>query len=220
MKWVQPAHPCFVPIPAFAPCPGSSRVAFPRAVHSREAAAALTSGCIDLDSSAVIRIHVLAAEDFPRTRMAPNTQRIEVTLETLLESVDLAESITMRIAEAAGFPDEEIHKIGMAVREGVINAYNYGNQQDRQKKILMTVELAPENMTVKVIDQGQGFELTEIPDPLAEENLLRTSGRGLFLMRAFMDEFKVERGPEGGAQLVMIKKLPHVLSDNHKHQPE
>ena len=103
--------------------------------------------------------------------MAANTQRIEVTLETLLESVDLAESITMRIAEAAGFPDEEIHKIGMAVREGVINAYNYGNQQDRQKKILMTVELAPENMTVRVIDQGQGFELTEIPDPLAEENL-------------------------------------------------
>src|ERR1700689_5171577 len=146
--------------------------------------------------------------------MAANTQRIEVTLETLLESVDLAESITMRIAEAAGFPDEEIHKIGMAVREGVINAYNYGNQQDRQKKILMTVELAPDNMTVKVIDQGQGFELTEIPDPLAEENLLRTSGRGLFLMRAFMDEFKVERGPEGGAQLVMIKKLPHVHSAN------
>ena len=55
--------------------------------------------------------------------------------------MDLAESITMRIAEAAGFPDEEIHKIGMAVREGVINAYNYGNQQDRRKKILMTVEL-------------------------------------------------------------------------------
>ena len=152
--------------------------------------------------------------------MAANTQRIEVTLETLLESVDLAESITMRIAEAAGFPDEEIHKIGMAVREGVINAYNYGNQQDRQKKILMTVELAPETMVVKVIDQGQGFELTEIPDPLAEENLLRTSGRGLFLMRAFMDEFKVERGPEGGAQLVMIKKLPHVQSENGKHQPE
>ena len=146
--------------------------------------------------------------------MAANTQRIEVTLETLLESVDLAESITMRIAEAAGFPDEEIHKIGMAVREGVINAYNYGNQQDRQKKILMTVELAPEDMTVRIIDQGQGFELTEIPDPLAEENLLRTSGRGLFLMRAFMDEFNVHTAPGGGAELVMVKKLPEPVSGN------
>jgi serine/threonine-protein kinase RsbW len=152
--------------------------------------------------------------------MPNKSKRIEVTLETLLESVDLAESISMRVAEAAGFSEEEVHKIGMAVREGVINAYNYGNQQDRRKKIMMTVELQPETMIVKVLDQGHGFELTEIPDPLAEENLLRTSGRGLFLMRAFMDEFKVGRGPEGGAELVMIKKLPQTVSGNGTHQPE
>jgi serine/threonine-protein kinase RsbW len=152
--------------------------------------------------------------------MAAKTQRIEVMLETLLESVDLAESISMRVAEAAGFPEEEVHKIGMAVREGVINAYNYGNQQDRRKKIMMSVELQPETMIVRVLDQGKGFELTEIPDPLAEENLLRTSGRGLFLMRAFMDDFRVEHGPEGGAQLIMIKKLPQPVSGNGKHKPE
>ena len=146
--------------------------------------------------------------------MAAKTQRIEVMLETLLESVDLAESISMRVAEAAGFPEEEVHKIGMAVREGVINAYNYGNQQDRHKKIMMTVELQPDNMIVRVLDQGKGFELTEIPDPLAEENLLRTSGRGIFLMRAFMDDLAVRRGPTGGADLVMIKKLPHPVSGN------
>jgi serine/threonine-protein kinase RsbW len=140
--------------------------------------------------------------------MADKTQRIEVTLETVLDSVDLAESIVMRIAEASGFSEEDIHKIGMAVREGVINAYNYGNQQDRGKKILLTVELEPCRMVVRVLDEGKGFELHEIPDPLAEENLLRTSGRGLFLMRAFMDDFHVERGPRGGAELVMIKRLP------------
>ena len=71
-------------------------------------------------------------------------------------------------------------------------------------------------MIVRVLDQGHGFELTEIPDPLAEENLLRTSGRGLFLMRAFMDDFKVGRGPEGGAELTMIKKLPQPVSGNGK----
>src|ERR1700685_4827483 len=148
------------------------------------------------------------------------TPSLEITLETLLESVDLAENIAVRAARAAGFPEEEIHKIGMAVREGVVNAYNYGNKQDRHKKIMMTVELQPDNMIVRVLDQGKGFELTEIPDPLAEENLLRTSGRGLFLMRAFMDDFRVERGPEGGAHLIMIKKLPQSVSDNGKHKPE
>jgi len=108
----------------------------------------------------------------------------------------------------------------MAVREGVINAYNYGNQQDRSKKIRLTVELSPETMSVLVLDQGKGFELKEVPDPLAEENLLRTSGRGLFLMRAFMDEFAVRPGPGGGAELVMVKKLPQRVSDNGGGQPE
>ena len=140
--------------------------------------------------------------------MAAQTKRIEVALETLLDSVDLAEEIALRIADAAGFDEEDCHKIGMAVREGVINAYNYGNQQERSKKIFLTVELHPDKMVVRVLDQGPGFEITEVPDPLAEENLLRTSGRGLFLMRAFMDEFAVQRGPAGGAELVMAKRYP------------
>lgn len=157
---------------------------------------------------------------FARIRMATTTQRIEVTLETLIESVDLAESIVMRVAEAAGFGDEDAHKIGMAVREGLINAYHYGNQHDRAKKILLVVELDRERMTVRVLDQGKGFELTEVPDPLAEENLLRTSGRGIFLMRAFMDEIDVQHAPNGGAELVLVKNLPHPVSDHEDRQSE
>jgi len=141
--------------------------------------------------------------------MIESTKRIEVTLETLLDSVDLAEHISIGIATAAGFEDEDCHKIGMAVREGVINAYNYGNQRERSKKIFLMVELKPEKMVIHVIDQGPGFEATEIPDPLSEENLLRTSGRGLFLMRSFMDEFGVHKGQNGGAELIMAKLFPH-----------
>jgi len=148
------------------------------------------------------------------------TQRLEVTLETQLESVDLAENIVMRVAEAAGFGEDDIHKLGMAVRAGVINAYNYGNCQDRRKKILLGVEFDPEKMVVHIIDEGRGFELTEVADPLAEENLLRTSGRGLFLMRAFTDEMTVQRGPQGGADLMMAKKLPHRVSGNGQSQSE
>jgi len=152
--------------------------------------------------------------------MAATNQRLEVTLETQLESVDLAESIVMRVAEAAGFSEDEIHKLGMAVREGVINAYNYGNCQDRRKKIQLAVEFDPEKMVVHIVDEGCGFELSEVADPLAEENLLRTSGRGIFLMRAFMDDLAVRRGPTGGADLVMSKKLPHAVSGNGECQPE
>lgn len=140
--------------------------------------------------------------------MTAPSHRIEVTLESMIESVDLAEGIVMRICEAAGFSEEDSHKIGMSVREAVINAYHYGNREDRAKKILFTVELNAEKMTVRVLDQGPGFEVEEVPDPLSEENLLRTSGRGIFLMKAFMDEFVVNNPPSGGAELVMAKRLP------------
>ncbi len=152
--------------------------------------------------------------------MPATTQRLEVTLETALESVDLAENIVKRIAEAAGFSHEEIDKIAMAVREGVINAYNYGNRHDPRKKIGLVVEFGPDKMTVHVRDEGAGFDPAEIPDPLAEDNLLRTSGRGLFLIRAFMDDFAVQRRPGGGAELVMSKKLPHPLFGDNRPQTE
>jgi serine/threonine-protein kinase RsbW len=142
--------------------------------------------------------------------MTAPIKRAEITLETKLESVDLAEEIAIRIAEDAGFDEENRHKIGMSVREAVINAHKYGNQATREKKIRLIVELEPEKLVVHVVDEGQGFDPASVPDPLQEENLLRTSGRGLFLMRAFMDEFVVQRAPEGGTELVMAKRLPHA----------
>jgi serine/threonine-protein kinase RsbW len=152
--------------------------------------------------------------------MADPNQRLEVTLDTQLESVDLAENIVTRVAEAAGFGEDDLHKLGMAVREGVINAYNYGNCQDRRKKIRLAVEFEAETMIVHVVDEGCGFELSDVEDPLAEENLLRTSGRGIFLMRAFMDGLAVRKASTGGADLVMSKKLPHRVSGNGKSQSE
>ncbi len=112
--------------------------------------------------------------------MAPPTHRIEVTLESMIESVDLAESIVMRICEAAGFSEEDSHKIGMSVREAVINAYHYGNREDRAKKILFTVELNAEKMIVRVLDQGPGFEVEEVPDPAIGGEFAADFGAGDF----------------------------------------
>ena len=146
--------------------------------------------------------------------MATETQRIEVTLETLLDSVDLSEEMALRIAGEAGFDDEDCHKIGMSVREGIINAYTYGNRQERGRKILLTFELAEKKIVVHILDEGRNFSLADVPDPLAEENLLRTSGRGIFLMRAFMDEFDIHPGPTGCTELVMSKFLPSAPGSN------
>lgn len=140
-------------------------------------------------------------------RSGKEGQRIEITLEAILDSVGLAEEMCTRIAGAAGFDDDDCFKIGMSVREGVINAYNYGSQKQREKKIFVTFELTQDKFIIYVRDQGRGFNLEDVPDPLADENILKSSGRGIFLMRSFMDEFEVHHASEGGAEIVMAKRL-------------
>jgi serine/threonine-protein kinase RsbW len=149
--------------------------------------------------------------------MNSQPKRIEVTLETLLDSVDLAEDITVRVAEAAGFDEEDRHRIGISVREGMINAVIYGNLQQREKRVFLTLEFTSQRMTIRILDEGQGFELTAVPDPLAEENLLKSSGRGILLMRSFMDEFNVVRGKNGGAEVIMVKRASSAPGTNEQH---
>jgi serine/threonine-protein kinase RsbW len=140
--------------------------------------------------------------------MPSDLQHVEVTLESLIDSVSLAEEICMRITEAAGFDEGECYKISMAVREGVVNAVNYGNRLERAKKVHLIFERGPDKLVIHVLDQGTGFNLADVPDPLTDENLLKTSGRGIFLMRTFMDEFEVRKSRSGGAELVMAKRIP------------
>ena len=150
--------------------------------------------------------------------MTTDTKHLEIILETQVESVNLAEEMCLRVAEAAGFGEDDCYRIGMSVREGVINAFHYGNQERPEKKIHLAVDLTADKMVIHVVDEGHGFTLSDVPDPLAEENLLSTSGRGIFLMRAFMDEFDVVPAPTGGAEIVMSKKLPATGNGNSASQ--
>lgn len=138
--------------------------------------------------------------------MPSKPQRMEVILETLIESIALAEQMGVRIAAVAGFDEDDQYKIGLAVHEGVMNAFQYGNKQRRERKIHVTFEMHEEKLEIHVIDQGAGFRIEEIPDPLAEENVLGDSGRGVLLMKAFMDEVDVLSSASGGAELVITKR--------------
>ena len=140
-----------------------------------------------------------------RSRMAKPTE-VAVTLETKIESVDLAEEIASRVAAAAGFDEEDRHKISMAVRESVINAIQHGNRLDRGKKVQLSFVVERKQVVVTVVDQGDGFDVNSIPDPRLENNLLKSAGRGIFLIRTFMDEFHVERQAGGGTRVTMVKR--------------
>jgi serine/threonine-protein kinase RsbW len=138
--------------------------------------------------------------------MPSKPQRIEVVLETLIESIALAEVVGMRVAAEAGFGDDDQYKIGLAVHEGVMNAFQYGNQQRRERKIHLTFELHEDKLVIHVVDQGSGFRIEDVPDPRNDENMLEDSGRGVLLMKAFMDEVDVLSSEAGGAKLVMAKR--------------
>jgi len=144
----------------------------------------------------------------------PDKRRIEITFQSALDSVHLAEEMTGCVAASLGFADDDRHKISLAVREGMANAVFYGNQECADKLVRLVFEVDDGRFVVRIHDEGCGFSLDDVPDPLAEENLTKTSGRGIFLMRAFMDELNVLRSSGGGAELVMAKKLPASRSES------
>jgi serine/threonine-protein kinase RsbW len=135
------------------------------------------------------------------------SESVDRLLESKLDSVDEAEELIVQMAEKAGFDEDDLHKIAMSVRETMVNAVVHGNRYNAHKKVHVTVLHSPGRLEIKIADQGEGFELTEIPDPLEEENLLRNSGRGIFLMKAFMDEVQIRRTEPAGTEVTLVKYL-------------
>jgi serine/threonine-protein kinase RsbW len=94
----------------------------------------------------------------------------------------------------------------MAVREAAVNAVLHGNAYDPEKKVELEFERTAKDLVITVRDQGRGMDLSRIPDPLAPENLLKTSGRGIFLIRSFMDVVEIHPSQTG----TEIKLIKHV----------
>ena len=105
-----------------------------------------------------------------------------------------------------GFDEEELHKIGIAVRESMVNAVVHGNRYNSRKKVHFEIRRSESGLTIRIGDEGDGFERKEVADPLAEENILKFSGRGLLLIEAFMDEFKSEPRLPRGTQVTLVKR--------------
>jgi serine/threonine-protein kinase RsbW len=146
--------------------------------------------------------------------MKPETNIVDVVLESNLEKVEQVEETARSIAEKAGFDDQGQFQIEMAVHEAVINAIHHGNKEDPSKKVYIKFLVFENKLEVRVRDEGEGFDPNMIPDPLEEENILNVSGRGIFLVRKFMDELKVQESPSGGTEVIMVKLLTSRIQSN------
>jgi serine/threonine-protein kinase RsbW len=134
--------------------------------------------------------------------------RLEFT--SAFEMLDFVQVVSDHICHDVGMDEDASHWISVAIRESVINAIKHGNRNDASKRVFVEFETAARDvpeLSIRVRDQGEGFEPEEVADPLAPENLLKSSGRGIFLIRNFMDDVQLQRAPEGGMEIRMVKRV-------------
>ena len=138
--------------------------------------------------------------------MDSQSKTVNLVLDSTLDSVDTAERAALDLARESGFVEEDLDRIGMSVRECMVNAVVHGNRYNAKKKVLLHLSRTPERLTIRIADQGEGFDPGEVPDPVEGDNLLRHSGRGVFLMKTFMDEMDVRR-TDSGTEVTLVKNV-------------
>ncbi len=136
--------------------------------------------------------------------------RLEFT--SAFEMLDFVQVVSDHIGRNIGLDEDAVHWVGVAVRESVINAIKHGNRNDATKRVFVEFSTGgapptPE-LSIRVRDEGEGFDPAQLADPLAPENLLKSSGRGIFLIRSFMDDVTLQRAPQGGMEIRMTKRVP------------
>jgi serine/threonine-protein kinase RsbW len=142
--------------------------------------------------------------------MAPQyPMSIRLEFSSAFEMLDFVQVVSDHLGRDVGLDDESVHWVGVALRESVINAIKHGNQNDTSKHVFVEFEAAlrsvPE-LIIRVRDEGSGFNPDILADCLAPENLLKSSGRGIFLIRSFMDDVHLQRSAEGGMEIRMTKR--------------
>jgi serine/threonine-protein kinase RsbW len=138
----------------------------------------------------------------------PHTVRLEFL--SAFDMLDFVQAVCDHVGSTAGLDEDELHWVSVAVRESVVNAIKHGNKNDPAKRVIVEFSPVPataaDELVIRIEDQGEGFIPEEVADPLSPENILKSSGRGIFLIRNFMDETVLKK-VQGGMEVRMVKKL-------------
>jgi serine/threonine-protein kinase RsbW len=136
-----------------------------------------------------------------------NELMADYTLDSTLNTVDRVEYLTIELAEKAGFRDASLEQIVLAVHETTANAVIHGNRYSRDKKVSVAISIVENQFTITIGDEGEGFDPQTIPESSSLQELLRVHGRGVYLSRVLMDEYRVQFRDTGGTAVTLIKYL-------------
>jgi serine/threonine-protein kinase RsbW len=131
--------------------------------------------------------------------------------------LELVQDVSESIGRMVGFDEDGRYWVSLSVRESVTNAIMHGNNEDAAKKVGVRFTISNDRLIIRVQDEGGGFDEGRLPDPLDPSNVLKSSGRGIFYVRSFMDDVRYRRLPEGGWEMRMEKKLNHTQGDSNDH---
>ena len=141
------------------------------------------------------------------TPAANDAGPIRMSLSSRFENIELAQHLCGKLLEGRDVPEETKHWLLMALREALANAIKHGNRQDLSKRIHLEMDVVGQNLKISIRDEGEGFDPSAVDDPLAPENRMKTSGRGIFYMKTFMDDVRFRRHETGGMEIVLTKNL-------------
>ncbi len=140
-------------------------------------------------------------------RPSEKTGPIRMSLTSRFENIEMAQHLCSQLLEGRDVPEETRHWILMALREALANAIKHGNLQDLSKRVHLEMDIVVDTLVISIRDEGSGFDPETVGDPLTPENRLKTSGRGIFYMKTFMDEVRFEGHADGGMQIILKKNL-------------
>ena len=132
---------------------------------------------------------------------------VRLSLSSRFENIEMAHHLCGKLLEGRDVGEETKHWILMALREALANAIKHGNGQDLSKRVHVEMRVDQDTLEIRIRDEGPGFDPAKVGDPLAPENRLKTSGRGIFYMRTFMDGVHFDRHAAGGMEIVLTKNL-------------
>lgn len=132
-------------------------------------------------------------------------RQLKYKLKTSIFEIDNLPNYLDEALSGIKIPTDKYNNILLAVTEAVNNAIIHGNKNDIKKQIELEFIISDEFIKIIVTDEGEGFDITGIPDPTLPENLLSEHGRGIFIMKHFVDELKVEKSSKGNSLILKIK---------------
>jgi serine/threonine-protein kinase RsbW len=136
------------------------------------------------------------------------TLHIGLTLNSRVDLANLVHAASDEICRLAGIDEDSMLNLGLALREATVNAMKHGNKLDERKQVGVTFDLNGKRLEIAIHDQGEGFDFKRDVDPRLPENLEKTNGRGMFLIRNFVDEVRYAHVPGQGTTVYLVKKLP------------